>query len=174
MLVQAPRPVHVSSEGMGAFTYAHKAVYDERPQILATIIKAAGAEATALVNKSNRGRWTPLHFAARDGSIEMVQQLLRAGADVHPRNGRGNSALEEAANNRKRHLYPMLLAAGARIMPNAYGDAYLRKVFAAGGFKAYEKAHRQTLVTWAAKCFPRLPEEVAAQVVAFAFHTGYY
>ena len=68
----------------------------------------------------------------------------------------------------------MLLAAGARIMPNAYGDAYLRKVFAAGGFKAYEKAHRQTLVTWAAKCFPRLPEEVAAQVVAFAFHTGYY
>ena len=67
-----------------------------------------------------------------------------------------------------------LLAAGARIMPNAYGDAYLRKVFAAGGFKAYEKAHRQALVALAAKCFPRLPKEVAAQVVAFAFHTGYY
>ena len=57
---------------------------------------------------------------------------------------------------------------------NLKNDPYLRKVTAAGGFKAYEKAHRHTLVAWAAKCFPRLPVEVAAQVVAFAFHTGYY
>ena len=34
--------------------------------------------------------------------------------------------------------------------------------------------HRQALVALAAKCFPRLPTEVAAQVVAFAFHVGYY
>ena len=67
----------------------------------------------------------------------------------------------------------MLLAAGATIPPDAH-DAYLRKVRAAGGFKAYEKAHRQALVALAAKTFPRLPVEVAAQVVAFAFHTGYY
>ena len=53
-------------------------------------------------------------------------------------------------------------------------DAYLCKVRATGGFPAYEKAHRQALVALAAKCFPRLPVEVAAQVVAFAFHTGYY
>jgi len=69
-------------------------------------------------------------------------------------------------------LYPLLLAAGATIPPDAH-DAYLRKVRAVG-FPAYEKAHRQALVTWAAKCFPRLPVEVAAQVVAFAFHVGYY
>ena len=48
-----------------------------------------------------------------------------------------------------------------------------RKV-AAVGFPAYEKAHRQALVALAAKAFPRLPTEVAAQVVAFAFHVGYY
>ena len=56
------------------------------------------------------------------------------------------------------------------------GDAaYLRKVAAAGGFPAYEKARRQELATkFAAKAFPRLPTEVAAQVVAFAFHVGYY
>ena len=52
-------------------------------------------------------------------------------------------------------------------------DSYLRKV-AAVGFPAYEKAHRQTLVALAAKAFPRLPTEVAAQVAAFAFHVGYY
>ena len=116
-----------------------------------------------------------MHFAARDGSIEMVQQLLRAGADVHPRNGRGNSALEEAANNRKRHLYPMLLAAGARIMPNAYGDAYLRKVFAAGGFKAYEKAHRaKLLATFTPKLTYLVPPELVPLIVEFSFHVGFY
>ena len=103
----------------------------------------------------------------------MVQTLIRAGADVHPRNGMGHTALEVAVVNRKRRLYPLLLAAGATIPPNTTG-AYLRKVTAAGNFKAYEKAHRQALVALAAKCFPRLPTEVAAQVVAFAFHVGYY
>ena len=52
-------------------------------------------------------------------------------------------------------------------------DAYLCKVRAVG-FPAYEKAHRKALVALAAKAFPRLPTEVAAQVVAFAFHVGYY
>ena len=58
-------------------------------------------------------------------------------------------------------------------IPSDTTDAYLCKVRAVG-FPAYEKAHRQALVALAAKCFPRLPVEVAAQVVAFAFHTGYY
>jgi len=57
---------------------------------------------------------------------------------------------------------------------DAFTDAYLCKVLVAGGFKAYEKAHRRALVALAAKCFPRLPTEVASQVVAFAFHVGYY
>ena len=68
---------------------------------------------------------------------------------------------------------PFPLAAGATI-PSDTTDAYLCKVLVAGGFKAYKKAHRQALVALAAKCFPRLPTEVAAQVVAFAFHVGYY
>ena len=118
-----------------------------------------------------------MHYAATDGSIEMVRMLLHAGADVHPHNGMDNTALECAMGAMipaaRTRLYPLLLAAGATIPPDAH-DAYLRKVRAAGGFKAYEKTHRQTLVTWAAKCFPRLPVEVAAQVVAFAFHVGYY
>ena len=67
----------------------------------------------------------------------------------------------------------MLLATGATIPPRA-DDAYLRKVAAAGGFPAYEKAHRQAFDALAAKAFVRLPTEVAAQVVSFAFHVGYY
>ena len=84
------------------------------------------------------------------------------------------TALDCAIRYGRRRLYPMLLAAGA-IIPFHPIDAYLHKVAAAGGFPVYEKAHRQTLATkFAAKAFPRLPVEVAAQVVAFAFHVGYY
>ena len=72
------------------------------------------------------------------------------------------------------HLNAHIYGTDVQIVADALTqDSYLRKV-AAVGFPAYEKAHRQTLVTWAAKCFPRLPTEVAAQVVAFAFHVGYY
>ena len=112
-----------------------------------------------------------------------------AGSDIDLLNALKQTALQCAIGNYEipypRHTYPLLLAAGATIPPDAddiadrwgadkSGAAYLRKVAAAGGFPAYEKAHRQTLVALAAKAFPRLPTEVAAQVVAFAFHVGYY
>ena len=68
----------------------------------------------------------------------------------------------------------MLLAAGATISPDA-DYAYLRKVAAAGGFKAYEKAHRMRITATCARVvFPRLPVDAVSHVVAFAFHTGYY
>ena len=80
-----------------------------------------------------------------------------------------------------RRLYPMLLAAGARmaspppaiIYPQEGDDPYLEDVHAVG-FPAYEKAHRQALDALAAKAFVRLPTDVAAHVVSFAFHVGYY
>ena len=73
----------------------------------------------------------------------------------------------------KTTIYPLLLAAGAAIPPHAE-DAYLCKVAAAGGYSAYEKAHRQAFDALAAKAFPCLPTDVTAQVVSFAFHVGYY
>ena len=117
----------------------------------------------------------PLHTASRAGHTECVRLLLSAGAGsvIDHRNLQNQTALECATRYGRRRLYPMLLAAGATIPSDAY-DAYLRKV-AAVGFPAYEKAHRQALATkFAAKAFPRLPTDVAGQVVAFAFHVGYY
>ena len=84
------------------------------------------------------------------------------------------AALAWALRHRKRRIYPLLLATGATIPPHAE-DAYLRKVAAAGGFQAYENAHRQALATkFVAKAFPCLPTDVTAQVASFAFHVGYY
>ena len=50
----------------------------------------------------------------------------------------------------------------------------IRKVDAAGGFRAYEKAHRKLLTNTFATKLPRLPIEVVSHFVSFAFHTGYY
>lgn len=76
----------------------------------------------------------------------------------------------------RRTVYGMLFAAGATFPPSLSNtaDPYLQTI-RAFGFPAREKAHRQALATkFAAKAFPRLPTDVAAHVVAFAFHVGYY
>ena len=100
------------------------------------------------------------------------------------------TALGCAITYSRRHIYPILLAAGATfppvdtaLCPQAWTsriddalthDPYLQKIRAVG-FPAYERTHRQALATkFAAKAFPRLPTDVAGQVVAFAFHVGYY
>jgi ankyrin repeat protein len=170
----------------------HFASYYNRPLILAALIEAAGPNAAALVRRTTNGQvdgWTPLHTASRAGHTECVRLLLSAGAglDIDLLNLQNQTALDCAIAYGRRRLYPMLLAAGATIPPDAdniahryyywvdeSGAAYLRKVAAAGGFPAYEKAHRQALVALAAKAFPRLPTDVAGHVVAFAFHVGYY
>ena len=166
------------------WTVSHYASYYDRPLILAVVIKAAGPDAAAMVRRRPwTSGWTDLQTASRAGHTECVRLLLSAGAglDINVDNTMSLTALE-CATRWSPHISPLLLAAGATIPPDAddryrtdeSGAAYLRKVAAAGGFKAYEKAHRQVLVALAAKCFPRLPTEVAAQVVAFAFHVGYY
>ena len=115
----------------------------------------------------------------------MVETLLRAGANPNPPEMDGTIAIHMTIAHGRRRVWPLLLRAGA-ILPTGeqahflHGydihrtHPYLQKIDAAGSFKAYEKAHRRALVALAAKCFPRLPTEVASQVVAFAFHVGYY
>ena len=140
------------------------------------MIKAAGPNVAAVVRRRPwSGGWTDLQTASRAGHTECVRLLLSAGAglDINVENCASLTALE-CASRWSPHISPLLLAAGATI-PSDTTDAYLCKVLVAGGFKAYEKAHRQALATkFAAKAFPRLPTDVAGHVVAFAFHVGYY
>ena len=78
-----------------------------------------------------------------------------------------------------RVVVPLVLPEGLQFGPAKLmvdtDDQYLRKVVAAGGFRNYEKAHRQALAkTFARVVFPRLPVDALSHVVAFAFHTGGY
>ena len=51
---------------------------------------------------------------------------------------------------------------------------YLHMIVAAGGFRAYEKSHRQSFVELLAPGFPLLPREMVSHIVSFYAHTGYY
>jgi hypothetical protein len=51
---------------------------------------------------------------------------------------------------------------------------YHGKIIAAGGWAAYEKAHRAKLARVFVPKFPQIPAEIVPTIVAFAFHTGWY
>ena len=160
-------------------TTVYNAVCHNHHEILAMLLEAG---ARAVVNHRYDGNnWTALSQATRSGRMECLHLLLAAGADANLRvqNASLNeSPLETAIKwdryaDRKR-VFPVLLRAGAAIPPNVT-HPYVRKVAAAGGFPAYERAHRLRLATILARVvFPRLPLEMVSHLVAFAFHTGDY
>ena len=118
--------------------------------------------------------------------------VIAAGADVNKRggsyNGYARTPLEVAIikwetnpeprprnGNRYRRLWPILLDAGATLPAQfAAQHPYLHMIAAAGGFRAYEKSHRQSFVELLAPEFPLLPREMVSHIVSFYAHTGYY
>ena len=163
-------------------TTVYHAVCHNHHEILAMLLEAgAGA---VVNNRVIDSKWTALAQAARSGYMECLHLLLAAGADVNLRvqnESLNDTPLETAIKwdqydhheNLKR-VFPVLLRAGAAIPPNVT-HPYLRKVAAAGGFAAYERAHRLRLATILARVvFPRFPVEMVSHVVAFAFHPGDY
>ena len=88
----------------------------------------------------------------------------------------------------QRRYWPLLLRAGA-ILPATDEDPdahtnfyathrthpYLQKLDAAGGWKAYEKAHRtRLLATFTPKFTHLVPPELVARFLEFSFHLGFY
>ena len=76
------------------------------------VVKAL-LRAGAYVNAETGGFdvYMPLHLAIGAGSVEVVQILIDAGADVNAINGDGHTPLQEASG--KQEIIDLLLAAGA-------------------------------------------------------------
>ena len=150
-------------------------------RVLKVLLEAAGTAATAELNTRSEYGWTALSRAACQGKSECVALLLAAGADPDRRVSNStwhHTPLQLAIRPtvRPEHLRAcyLLLRAGATIPSNAQ-HPYLLKVRAAGGFRAYEKAHRRHLAAILARVvFPRLPVDAVSHAVAFSFHTGAY
>ena len=49
--------------------------------------------------------------------------------------------------------------------------AYIENIRAAGGYTAYEKAHRQRLVAIFLPKFPRLPAEMLERIVIYSYES---
>ena len=178
-LIECARLLLDAGADPATFKLVYEAAAHNHHEILAMLLEAG---AWAVVNDRSRiGGWTALCQAARSGHMECIHLLLAAGADVNLRVQNGSlddTPLETAIKwdryeDRKR-VFPVLLRAGAAIPPNV-AHPYLRKVAAAGGFAAYERAHRLRLATILARVvFPRLPLEMVSHVVAFGCHAGDY
>ena len=147
-----------------------------------TVIIAALLEAGADPNftTTDNGE-SVLARASLKGSVGAVRMLISAGAvDV-------DRALYFAIRNGKqRNSVPLLRAGAALPLPTAQSDmwpvpgrsgssqtrAYIENIMAAGGYKAYEKAHRQRLTAIFLPKFPALPVEMLGRILEFTWDIG--
>ena len=105
-------------------------------------------------------------IAARDGDVDALRRELDLGVSVD---------LADAWKST-----PLQVACGAKeVSEEGYttnrAHPYLRKIETAGGWKAYEKAHRtKLLATFVPKFTHLIPKELVPLIVEFSFHVGFY
>ncbi len=83
------------------------AIYNQKNDLAKKLI-AKGASV------NNPGHWTPLHYAAASDNTEMVNYLIKRGADINARTLRGITPLYMAARDGTLDTVKALLNAGAR------------------------------------------------------------
>ena len=150
----------------------HCAVVVKSPvyQAVIALLINSGADVNATAPLGSRSI-SVLAEAAERGTAATVRRLISAGAvDL-------DGALRAAIENGKHRNCAPLLRAGAAIPVTITAtpsptDVYIEKITAAGGYKAYEKAHRQRLVAIFLAKFPTLPVEMLGRVVDFSFDVG--
>ena len=150
-----------------------------------TAVVEALVEAGADVNWAEQVHGVSvLDCAATCCTAAAVRLLISAGAVDFDR------ALDLAITNGKQRNCAPLMRAGAALpavitAPQTYRlnnpavqrgfpptRAYIENIRAAGGYKAYEKAHRQRLVAIFLAKFPTLPVEMLERVLEFTWDIG--
>jgi prolyl 4-hydroxylase len=92
-------------------TEAHLAVQEGRVASLRSIIE----EKKELIHAQDENGWTPLHEAARSGSVEAVKLLVENGADMNVKTRNGETALyiAEHTNTEEHPVIDLLEEMGA-------------------------------------------------------------
>ena len=79
-----------------------------KPQQGVSIVQALAAAGADVNSPHNKQLTTPLHAAARRGSLEIAQALLAEGAHVNPRDRTGDTPLRRALNCKHPQLAQLL------------------------------------------------------------------
>lgn len=97
-------------------TALHRAVDARDPaQVKQLISSGENVNGGVRSNEQSSPDWgeTPLHYAARDGSIDIARVLIQAGADVNARDDRGVTPLHRAVESPQ--MLELLCDAGAKM-----------------------------------------------------------
>ena len=81
--------------------------------VVSKLAKISGKSALENVNAQDIDGWTALIRASANGDLEVVQELIKAGADVNTKNNNGQTALMIASANGHLEIANALKEAGA-------------------------------------------------------------
>ena len=170
VLLEAGAAVDLKYSGLTPLHYAAGNKYAAYQAVIAMLLEA-GADP----NFTDTYHRSVLVHAAAAGTAGAVRMLISAGAVDLDR------ALKHAIANGKQRSCTLLLRAGAAIPAGVFDAsdrgprqtrAYIEKIRAAGGYKAYVRVHRQRLVAMFLAKFPTLPVEMLERVLEFTWDIG--
>lgn len=79
------------------------------------VLKLNGDNAEALLNESNEEGWTPLHIAANEGCLDLVDLFLRFGSIVDPRLKNFQTPLHLACKSNNLEIVQSLILSGSDV-----------------------------------------------------------
>lgn len=99
------RGATTNDPGMRHATPLHLAALKDHAETVDYLLTEPGV----VVGATDEHGMTPLHYAATDGSVEAVGQLLRAGADVDAKDAEGRTPLHVSARGLRENAIKVLL-----------------------------------------------------------------
>ena len=170
VLLEAGAAVDLKYSGLTPLHYAAGNKYAAYQAVIAMLLEA-GADP----NFTDTYHRSVLVHAAAAGTAGAVRMLISAGAVDLDR------AMKHAIANGKQRSCTLLLRAGAAIPAGVFDAsdrgprqtrAYIEKIRAAGGYKAYVRVHRQRLVAMFLPKLPHLPHLLLGRVLEFSYDVG--
>ncbi|KAF8709832.1 hypothetical protein HU200_029545 [Digitaria exilis] len=116
-------PADLSLRNEDSRSLLHVAAAAGRPQarkedfhfVVLALLEAGGEAAASLLNAKDEEGWAPIHSAASTGNAQIIDILLKRGADVELTTDAGRTALHYAASKGRLNIAEKLIEHGANV-----------------------------------------------------------